>query len=271
MENFSVLMSLYIKEKPESLKECLTSLLNQSVLADEWIIVKDGALTNELEDVIQSFIQENPNLIKIVPLEKNLGLGLALREGIMHCSNELIARMDTDDIALPNRFELQLAAFDEDHELGIVGGQIAEFEGNIDHIISYRNVPTTCSEIYKYQKNRSAFNHMTVMFKKSIVLQSGNYQNVPLMEDDMLWVNMMLCKVKAINLNEILVYARTGLSMIERRGGLKYFIKYKRARRKIYDTGYIGFHTYLYSVTIQLFVCILPKKLRLFVFKNVLR
>ena len=94
----SVLMSIYFKEKPEYFRESLESILNQTYFPDEIVLVKDGPLTNELEEVIKEY-KEKLN-IKTVPLEKNLGLGLALKEGVLHCSNEIIIRMDTDDIAV---------------------------------------------------------------------------------------------------------------------------------------------------------------------------
>ncbi|MCF0114853.1 MAG: glycosyltransferase, partial [Erysipelotrichaceae bacterium] len=107
-EKFSVLMSLYYKEKPENLRQCLDSLLNQTVLPDEITIVKDGPLTDELEEVLKEYKDINPDLYTFVPLETNHGLGLALAEGIKVCRNELVARMDTDDISVSNRFEKQL-------------------------------------------------------------------------------------------------------------------------------------------------------------------
>ena len=105
---FSVLMSLYIKEKPEYLRECIESILCQTVLPDEIVIVKDGPLTEELEQVLEEYISKNPTLYTIVPLGKNVGLGLALAEGMHWCRNELVARMDTDDVCRNDRFEKQL-------------------------------------------------------------------------------------------------------------------------------------------------------------------
>ena len=106
-------MSLYIKEKPENLVECLESILCQTVMPDEIVIVKDGPLTDELEKTLADYAAKNPELYTFVPLEKNVGLGLALAEGMLHCKNELVARMDTDDISRKDRFEKQLAEFEK--------------------------------------------------------------------------------------------------------------------------------------------------------------
>ena len=201
-------MSIYIKEKPEYVIECFESLLNQTILADEWLIVEDGPLTSELYSVLNEYEISYPNLIKRVRLEKNVGLGLALREGILHCKNELIARMDTDDIARNDRFEKQLKMFEADETLDICGSHILEFEDTVENIVAKRVVPTTDKEIKVYQKRRDAFNHMTVMYKKSSVLRAGNYQSCMLMEDTYLWVNIFLTGSKGANVDYYLVYAR---------------------------------------------------------------
>lgn len=268
---FSVLMSIYYKEKPEYLRQCFDSLLNQTVQANEWVIVKDGPLTEELEQVLHEYENKNPNLIKYVTFEKNQGLGLALRAGVPACSNELIARMDTDDICREDRFEIQLKEFLKDSNLDICGSHIKEFDNNPQECHSLRKVPLNNEEIIQYQKRRSAYNHMTVMFKKSSVLKAGNYEHAPLMEDDMLWTRMILAKCKGKNVDEYLVYVRTGLSMIERRGGWSYFKKYKASRKKVYELGLASYWDYIYTLIVQLIVALVPTSIRKFVFEKALR
>ena len=179
--------------------------------------------------------------------------------------------MDTDDIAREDRFEKQLQIFMENQDLDICGSYIIEFEGDIDDVLSKRVVPITHNDIAEYQKQRSAFNHMTVMYKKSTVLRAGNYEHCPLMEDDMLWIRMLIAGANCANVDDYLVYARTGYAMIERRGGWAYFKKYKNGRKKILDTGYISKWDYYKTVGVQLFVALVPKKIRLFVFTKMLR
>jgi glycosyltransferase involved in cell wall biosynthesis len=165
-QKFSVLMSLYIKEKAEYFNACMQSIMDQTVLPNEIVIVFDGPISDELKTAVDDYIQRYPQLIRIVNNEVNKGLGLALADGILACSNELIARMDTDDIARADRFEKQLKLFSDDPELDICGSHIIEFEGNINNVLAKRKVPLTHEEIAEYQKQRSAFNHMTVMYKK---------------------------------------------------------------------------------------------------------
>ena len=268
---FSVLMSLYIKEKAEYFDECMQSMLRQTVLPTEIVIVFDGPISDDLRKTVEKYIAENPGWIKIVDNKQNKGLGLALADGVPVCTYELIARMDTDDIAREDRFEKQLDMFLADSNLDICGSHIIEFEGTIDNILSKRKVPVKHNEIVEYQKQRSAFNHMTVMYKKSTVLRAGNYEQCPLTEDDLMWIRMLIAGAKCANVDDYLVYARTGYAMIERRGGWSYFKKYKSGRRKILATGYISIWDYCKTVGVQFIVALVPKKLRLFIFTKLLR
>lgn len=270
MANFSVLMSLYVKEQSEYLKESLDSILNQTVKPAQIVVVKDGPLTEELETVLSSFIEKEPSLYTIVPLEQNRGLGLALREGILHCDYELVARMDTDDIARNDRFELLLKEFESDPDLDVCGSHVLEFENSLDNIVAKRTVPLVDSEIKAYQKKRDAFNHPAVMFKKSKVLEAGNYQDCPLMEDTYLWVNMFLHNAKAKNIDDFLLYFRVGEDMFSRRGGWKYYKKYKQGQKMVYRTGYISFRDYYSTLFVQFVVALMPNRLRGFVFKKLL-
>lgn len=213
---FSVLMSLYIKENPHFLQECFESLLAQTYPADEIVLVFDGQLTAELEQVVQNFADKLP--LVIVRLEENQGLGKALNTGLTHCKNEWVCRMDTDDICLPDRFAKQVAFMQANPDTVIFGGQIAEFGENIHDIVSYRNVPITENEIIRFTRKRCPFNHMTVAYKKSAVLEAGGYQD--LQEDYYLWIKLVATGKKVANLPDILVYARVGNGMVSRRSGL---------------------------------------------------
>ena len=269
-EEFSVLMSLYYKEKPEYFRECMKSILNQTLLSSQIIIVKDGPLTPELDKAVDEFVNADPDLYTIVPLAKNGGLGPALAEGIQHSKFNLVARMDTDDIAVSTRFEKQMQQFKDDPDLDICGSNIVEFEGNVRNIVARREVPLTDKDIKLYQKKRDAFNHMTVMYKKDAVLNAGNYQSVPLMEDTMLWVKMIQAGAKCKNIKEPLVYARVGKDMFNRRGGWEYYKKYKNGRKKVLETGYISKSDYYTTLAVQAVVSLMPDKMREFVFEKML-
>lgn len=233
---FSVLMSLYIKENPLFLQECFESLRAQTVQADEIVLVFDGKLTDELEQVVQNFADKLP--LVIVRLPQNRGLGNALNIGLTHCQNEWVFRMDTDDICVPERFEKQLAFIEEKPETVIFGGQIAEFGQNKADIVSYRRVPTEAEEIVRFTRKRCPFNHMTVAYRKSEVLKTGGYQD--LQEDYYLWIKLIASGKKAANLPDILVYARVGNGMVSRRSGLNQAKAEWRLFKLKYQTGLQG-------------------------------
>ena len=270
MAPFSVLMSIYIKEKPEYVDECFKSLLQQTLTADEWVVVEDGPLSNEMYRLLDDYQLKYPGLIKRIIIKKNKGLGNALRVGILKCKNSIIARMDTDDIARSDRFEKQFALFKKNPQLDICGSNIDEFEGDKTNIVAKRRVPSKHCDIIRYQKKRDAFNHMTVMYRKKAVLKAGNYIPCPLMEDTYLWARMMMNGARCANINESLVYARIGEAMYERRGGWEYFKKYKSGREKVFNTGFISRYEYLYTISIQFLVAMVPSNVRGYIFKKIL-
>lgn len=196
--------------------ESLQSLQQQSLQADEIVLVFDGKITDELEQVVQNFAEKLP--LVIVRLPQNQGLGKALNIGLRYCQNEWVFRMDTDDICLPNRFEKQIAFIEHNPDVVIFGGQIAEFGENTNDIVSYRNVPTNNTEIIKFTQKRCPFNHMTVAYRKSEILACGGYQDVQ--EDYYLWIKLIGAGKKVANLPDLLVYARVGNGMVGRRRGL---------------------------------------------------
>ena len=268
-KSFSVLMSVYKKERPDFLRQALDSVFSQTVRAAQVVLVEDGPLTPELDSVVEDYCSKYPEL-DAVPLTENRGLGLALAEGMLHCKYELVARMDSDDIARQDRFEKQLAVFEENPTLDVCGSHMLEFEDDVNNIVTKRRVPLTDAEIKQYQRRRDGLNHVTVMFKKSSVLNAGNYQHCPLMEDTLLWVNMFKNGATAMNIDDYLVNVRIGKDMFERRGGWSYYKKYKQARKKVYDTGYISRWDYFYTLMVQFVVALMPNKLRGFVFKQML-
>lgn len=213
---FSVLMSLYYKENPDYLRQCFESLVAQTLQADEIVLVFDGPLSAELEQVVQNFVEILP--LVIVRLAQNQGLGKALNYGLTQCRNDWVLRMDTDDICVPTRFEQQIAFLQAHPDTVVLGGQIAEFGQNVNEIISHRYVPTQHQEIVQFTKQRCPFNHMTVAYQKQVVLACGGYQD--LQEDYYLWIKLIALGKPVANLAEVLVFARIGNGMIGRRRGV---------------------------------------------------
>ena len=199
-EPYSVLMTVYKKDNPEYFRQSLTSMLMQSVMPDEIVVVTDGPIPDSLQAIIDELGSKYPNVINELKLKENVGLGTALQIGVPKCKNELIARMDSDDISLPDRCKLQLEAFVNNPQLDIVGYSIKEFSGSADNIVGERRVPETNEAIYKFAKLRDPFNHPTVMFRKSKVLSSGNYGDYRKNQDSDLWIKMLSHKAVCMNL-----------------------------------------------------------------------
>ena len=267
---FSVLMSVYIKENPTFLEEAVESILHQTLKPSEVVIVEDGPLTPELYQVLDKLTAQSSIPIKRCPLEQNRGRGLALQYGVLQCQYDIITRMDTDDIAVEDRFEQQFDLMEKEN-LDLLGGHIAEFIDQPDEIVSYRRVPIKHEDIIVYQRMRSAFNHMTVMFKKDMVLKAGNYEDGLYMEDDLLWLNMISAGARTGNVDQILCKVRVGAGMFERRGGLRYLKLYRQARKRMYERGQISYGEYLKSVLIQVVVALCPGFVRQFIFLKLLR
>ena len=272
MEKYSVLMSVYIKEKPEYLDLAIKSMVEQTLKPDEIIIVKDGPITDELQDVLDKYNAAYPELFNIVGYENNRGLGLALNFGLEHCRNELVARMDTDDISRLNRCEQQIKIFEDNPEIDIVGGDIAEFINSPSETVAYRRVPKTNDDILEYMKTRCALNHVSVMFKKSSIISAGGYKDCFWNEDYYLWIRMWLKGCTFANTGNVLVDVRTGEGMYARRGGLKYFNSEKELQNLMLKNKLINFNTYSINILKRLIVqLLLPNSIRGWVFRKFAR
>ena len=272
MKKYSVLMSLYKDEKPEYFRLAIDSMLNQTLQPDEIVIVKDGTLPSELEVILEEYVMCYPKIMHVVGYEQNQGLGVALNFGIRHCKNDLIARMDTDDISTLDRCQKQIEIFEKFPEVDIVGGHIAEFIDETTNIISVRKVPLTHEEITIYLKKRCPFNHVAVMFKKSAVMAAGNYKEWHFNDDYYLWIRMHLFKAHFYNLDSILVFVRVGNEMYSRRGGRNYFKSEKNLQKFMLLKGLISKKVYIVNV-LQRFIVqiVLPNKVRAWVYKKLIR
>lgn len=220
LNSFSVLLSVYFKESPQNLDECLSSIFSQTMPPDEVVLVLDGHIGEPLRLIIDKWEALLPLVVH--PLDKNVGLGKALNIGLSMCSNEIIFRMDTDDICVPERFEKQINRFHSNPELSIIGGYIDEYDEGMVALKGTREVPLKNNDIIKYMRYRNPFNHMTVAFRKSAITDVGGYQHHEYMEDYNLWLRLLSRGYLGENLPEVLVHARTGNSMISRRRGWSY-------------------------------------------------
>ena len=268
--SFSVLMSLYSKENPTCLDQSLNSIFTQTLLADEVILVEDGPLTADLYNVVEEYKKKFLEL-KIVPINKNGGLGKALNEGLKHCSYELVCRVDTDDICKPNRFERQVAFMEAHPEIDVCSAAIDEFVDDIKHVTSTRVLPETHEELYHFGKRRNPINHPASIFRKKAVEAAGSYQHFDLFEDYYLWARMMMNGARFHNIKESMLYFRYSPEMIKRRGGWKYAWTEMKFQLELYRIGYISLLTMLENILIRSFIRIVPNKLRGAIYLNLLR
>jgi len=256
MDKITVLMSVYKNENSNYFQAAMDSILNQTLQPDEIVLIRDGEVPKELQTIIDKYVC-NKSLFTYIPLSENKGLGNALKIGVERSRNELIARMDTDDIAVEKRIALQLNAFQEDPELALVGGQIIEFEESPDNPNGKRLVPFHHQDILQFMKTRSPFNHMSVMFRKSSVLNAGNYKPLYYLEDYYLWCRMALKGYKFCNLQETLVYARVGSEMYQRRGGYKYFKSWRQLEKFKYKHKITNIWQYITTICVRFGVQVL--------------
>ena len=256
-KTYSLLMAVYGKEKPEFFRQSIESMLAQTLPFSDFVLVCDGALTHELNEVISWAQEEMDEKLQIIRLKENKGLGKALRTGVPRCRCSVIARMDSDDISRPDRCERQFRIIERDG-YDLVSGTLQEFvrePGDMDRL---RVLPRTSEEILQYAKKRNPFNHPCVMFRKESVLRVGSYQDFPGFEDYYLWIRMLRKGCKGYNVQEVILDMRTGNGMYDRRGGRDYLYWVLRFQRYLYCKNFITKKEYIQNCLVRTTVGAIP-------------
>ena len=268
---YSVLMSVYQRERADNLRAAMNSIWAQTVKPDDFVLVCDGPLNEALDAVIEEMVLRYGNILQVIKLRENVGLGNALNVGIKKCKNDLVARMDSDDISRPDRCEKQLHVFQEYPDVSIVSGTVEEFITSTNHVEARRILPETQEEILAFSKKRNPFNHPCVMYRKSAVEASGGYRDFYLLEDYYLWVRMLQKGYIGCNIKEPLLWMRAGTEMYMRRSGWRYAQSQKALFRYMKDTGFISYGQYIKSVIIRDASSIVPNSIRESAFKALMR
>ena len=263
-QEFSVLISVYYKENPIFLDKALSSIENQTLLPGEIVLVKDGLLSPELDEIITKHVQLSEVSYNIIALEKNVGLGVALDKGLRACRYEWVARMDGDDISTPDRFEKQVTYLETHPNIDVLGSWISEFSTGPDSPENFRKPPQKHDVIYKYATYTSPVNHMSVFYRKKAVLDAGSYQPVNTLEDYHLWIRMLVGGSTFANVPEILIQARTGDNMILRRHGWRYFYNEVKLAQAAYGLGFLS----RFQQARNFFYRALPRLMPLFILKR---
>lgn len=268
--DFSVLMSVYAKEQPHNLDQALHSIEHQTVLPKEIVLVEDGPLTGALVQVIKQHVAAHDGLFNIVRSKDNHGLGHALRLGTPHVSTDWIARMDSDDYSVHDRFESQLKAIAQHPDLAVIGGQIKEFAGTIDNVVGMRKVPTDYELIKDFLKWRSPFNHPTVMINKQALLDVGGYTPYGNLEDYYLWARLILKNYPVQNLPETLIYMRADKGMYSRRGNVKNLHYFYKLRHYMKSQGALTMGNEIIGDLMMTANITLPNGLRKIIYRKIL-
>lgn len=267
-ENYSVLLTVYEKEKPEYFKAALESIVNQTLKTDDFVIVADGPLTPELDSILEQYINEYP-YINLIRLDENRGSGYASQQGLKHIKNEILAKMDSDDISVLNRMEKELAKINEGYD--VVGGAIAEFSSDPNVIESIKRLPEKQEDVIKFSYRRNPIANVTVMYKKSMIEQVGGYNDLVILEDYTLAVKLLQSGAKVINLQEVMVNVRSNKEQMIRRSNKMLYKNMKELRKYMLNTKYITKSQYFrYNFQTWAFLAT-PPFLKRFLYKVFLR
>lgn len=271
MEKFTVLMSVYYKEVASFFDMSLRSILiNQSLKPNEFVLVCDGDLTTELEDVLQKYCAMFPDVLRLYRKE-NGGLGKALNYGLEKCTYSLVARADSDDICVEDRFEKQVAFMEQHPEFVVSSGSISEFVDDPSSILRTKRNPTTAKGAYKKAKTSNPLNHMAVMFRKDIIIEMGSYHNVPLLEDYDLWTRLLIAGYQVCNMEDVLVYARVGNGMAKRRSSVVQIDGWMKISKNMLNHRMINLFEYCRNYVLITGFVFLPVWLKNIVYSRLLR
>jgi glycosyltransferase involved in cell wall biosynthesis len=258
-EKISVLMSVYKNDNPLYFDESLESILGQTLLPDEIVLIQDGDVSVEIENIIEKYNNIFPNIL-LYKNDNNIGLGLSLRKGICYCNNEYIFRMDSDDISNKYRFEKQIVYLKSGFD--VVSSNYYAFEGNIKNIIAKRFLPEKDEFIKKQAKYKSPLCHAVVAYKKSKVLEAGNYMECDKYEDYHLWVRMIKMNNKFYNIQEPLLYVRVSDQQMQRRGGLIYLKNEIKVHYYFYKIGFLKKRNLIFNVSSRIIIRLVPNRIR---------
>lgn len=271
LPSYTALMSVYKNDRAEWVKDAVNSILGQSFRPSAYVIVEDGPVSEDIENILNDFHTSFPDIIKIIRLEQNSGLGNALNKGLAECTTEWVARQDADDISEPSRIEKELKiALAQNAD--IVSSSFNEFMGTPDNVVSVKTYPTTHDEIFKYAKRRNPFAHPSVVYRKSKVLDAGGYDpDAYLHEDYDLFTRMLMKGSIGANSDEVLLNMRVNEDFYKRRGGRKYLKALLKFNKKLYKSGFTKFSDYFIRSCANIVSCLMPSALRKSFYKKALR
>ena len=269
---YSVTMSVYDKENPQFLKESIDSIINQTHKTNDFIIICDGELTDELYEILDNASCAHSDILRVIKLREHVGTAKAANLAIKLCKNELVGKMDSDDIALPDRFEIQIRRMMLHPELDIIGSYIEEFDSDTGKAIAVRKTPLSSKAVLEFARQRAPFNNQTMLFKRSVALACGGYDGtLQRCEDYDFMVRMLSNGAVGGNIAKVLVRYRVTKDNLQRRRNFRNTKAFFAVRWKIYRSGFSSFADFLVPCAMQLALFALPSQVTGLIYKKFMR
>ena len=260
-EPFSLLLPVYHRDDPGFLRRAFDSaVVEQERPPAEVVLVQDGPLGADLQAVVDEVRGSSPVPVVLVDLPRNIGLGRALNAGLVACHHELVARMDADDVSVPERFAVQVPVLEGGADL--VGSALVEFDHDEDDVVSVRTPPLTEPEIVSWARFHQPFNHPTVVYRRAAVLAAGGYQDLPLLEDYWLFARMIHAGARVANVAEPLVRYRVGAGAYHRRGGTQLLRSEVELQRRLHALGFTTRAQYARNLAVRGGYRLVPQEVR---------
>lgn len=268
-EPFSLLMPVYYGDRPDFLRTAFRSAVDdQTRRPHQVVVVRDGPVPTDVAEGLEALVTHSPVPVTVVELENNGGLGLALDAGLAASDYDVVARMDSDDVSLPHRFERQLPLIEAGAD--IVGSGLLEFNSDPAEPVGRRTPPTEPDDIVRYSRFHDPFNHPTVVYRRSAVFAAGGYQDFPLMEDYWLFARMIANGARVVNVPEPLVCYRIGAGAYARRGGRALLCSELRLQRRFYEHGFTTRGQCIRNVIVRGGYRLVPEWLRRVAYRRVI-
>lgn len=266
---FSVLMSVSPDEKVEYLSQSLNSIWAvQSVKPNQVIIIKDGEINEDLSTIIERFKESVDAHVIVKQNEKNMGLAYSLNVGMKLSSYDIIARMDSDDISMPDRFKKQLFFMENNPDIVVMSSNIEEYDQKMEKILGVRRIPEHHEEIKKFAKKRNPISHPVSVFRKNEVMSVGGYPDFKRSQDYALWSLLLVKGYKMYNMQEVLLKMRTGTQFIKRRG-LSYLINEILIIRYQNKIGFISARRAVLNIIYRIILRTSPDIVKQYLYKNI--
>jgi len=252
---FSVLMSIYKNDVYEDVVDAVKSILCQGMKPTQVVVMLDGPVNDAIISLLKASKDDG---VEFHALEKNVGLAKALNIGLTYCHHDIVARMDADDVSLPDRFESMIPLFSDN--LALMGGIYDIYDENLRKKIGRRAVPEEHKKIVRFAKTRTPFNHPTSIIRKSAVLAVGGYpEEIGRFEDWGLSLRLINAGYVLKNIPKTVLNFRGGEEMMNRRSGWKYAIEELKALFKMYRTGLFSLPIFIYNAFLRFPLRLVPR------------